>query len=318
MDLSLGASPLALGKAACYLGAMPELPEVEHARARLSRWTKGKRIEEIRSLDDLVIPDRDAFEGLRGLEVSRIDRRGKNVIAHFTGDEGPRALWFHLGMTGHLAQLPRSTALTETALPRFTRWALATRDSVIALTDMRRMAKGFAGTEEQVAAHLSDLGPEATDVTPASLTKVLDTALVVKAALMDQSRIAGLGNIHAAEALFLAKVHPERPARSLTAEEVARLSSGIREALSRAMIPETEELAYVNEGGPNIFFVYGHEDEPCQVCGTTIVREVTRGRSTFLCPACQPAGSEVKTSTKQASPKKVAKKVPPKKVAKKG
>ena len=296
---------------------MPELPEVEHARARLSRWTKGKRIEEIRSLDDLVIPDRDAFEALRGLEVSRLDRRGKNVVVHFVGGAGPRALWFHLGMTGHLSQLPRSTALTETALPRFTRWALSTKDSVVALTDMRRMAKGFAGTEEQVAAHLSDLGPEATDVTPASLAEVLDTALVVKAALMDQSRIAGLGNIHAAEALFLAKVHPERPARSLTAEEIARLSSGIREALSRAMVPETEELAYVNEGGPNIFFVYGHEGEPCQVCGTTIVREVTRGRSTFLCPTCQPAGSDVKAATTKAPAKKAPAKKATKKAAKK-
>lgn len=292
---------------------MPELPEVEHARARLSRWTKDQILEEVRSFDNLVVPDKDAFEALRGARVVRLDRRGKNVVVRFDGD---RALWFHLGMTGHLTQLPRSTALTETALPRFTRWALATKQSVIALTDMRRMAKAIAGTTKAIdEAQLSGLGPEATDITSESLAKVLDTALVLKAALMDQSRIAGLGNIHAAEALFLAKLHPERPSRSLTSEETARLAQGIRDALERAKIDENEELAYVNEGGPNIFFVYGHEDEPCQVCGTTIVREVTRGRSTFLCPTCQPmSGAPSKKAPAKASAAKApAKKAPTKK-----
>ncbi len=267
---------------------MPELPEVDHAARRLSRWTKGRVIEEARALDELVVADGDAFEALRGATVLEVMRRGKNAVVRLEQDGQPKALWFHLGMTGHLKQLPRSTALTEVALPKFSRFAIAVSDSVIALTDMRRMGRAAAGPREAIESkHLSGLGFEATESTPERLAVALDTAQVLKAALMDQARIAGLGNIHAAEALFLAKLHPERPSRSLSSTELSRLSDAIRQALDRAMVSEDEELAYVSEGGPNIFFVYGREGEPCSVCKTEIVREVTRGRSTFLCPTCQ-------------------------------
>jgi len=267
---------------------MPELPEVDHAVRRLSRWTKGQIIEEARALDELVVADGDAFEGLRGARVIEVVRRGKNGVVRLEQGGQDKALWFHLGMTGHLTSLPRSTPLTEVALPKFTRFAIAVKDSVVALTDMRRMGRAAAGLRTAIESkHLANLGFEATDSTPDQLSVALDTAQVLKAALMDQTRIAGLGNIHAAEALFLAKLHPERPARSLTGAELARLSDAIREALARAMVSEDEELAYIGEGGANIFFVYGREGEPCSTCKTEIVREVTRGRSTFLCPTCQ-------------------------------
>jgi formamidopyrimidine-DNA glycosylase len=283
---------------------MPELPEVDHAVRRLSRWTKGQIIEEARALDELVVADGDAFAGLRGATVIEIIRRGKNAVVRLDQGGEPKALWFHLGMTGHLKQLPRSTALTEVALPKFSRFAFAVKDSVVALTDMRRMGRAAAGPRAAIESkHLANLGFEATESTPDKLGVALDTAQVLKAALMDQARIAGLGNIHAAEALFLAKLHPERPARSLTGAELSRLSDAIREALTRAMVSEDEELAYIGEGGPNIFFVYGREGEPCSNCKTEIVREVTRGRSTFLCPECQ----AMKRLSASAAPKAPAK-----------
>lgn len=277
--------------------AMPELPEVDHAVRRLSRWTQGQIIEEARALDELVVPDGDAFEGLRGAKVIEVIRRGKNGVVRLEQGGQAKALWFHLGMTGHLTALPRSTALTEVALPKFSRFAIAVKDSVVTLTDMRRMGRAAAGPREAIESkHLANLGFEATESTPEKLSVAMDTAQVLKAALMDQARIAGLGNIHAAEALFLAKLHPERPARSLTSAELQRLSDAIGEALSRAMVSEDEELAYIGEGGANIFFVYGREREGCSVCKTEIVREVTRGRSTFLCPTCQPM-KRIGTST---------------------
>ena len=267
---------------------MPELPEVEYARARLSRWTAGARLLEVRSFDERVAPDREAFARIAGARVLEVTRRGKNLLVHLANSEESNALWIHLGMTGHLAKLTHGTPLTQRALPRFTRWALATPECVVALTDVRRFAKIVAAPLATIVAnHLSKLGPEADAVTAPSLARVLDTRLAVKAALMKQARLAGLGNIHAAEALFLAKIHPERAARSLSRPEVVRLATGIRDALARATIPENEELAYVSEGGPNPFFVYGREGEPCPKCRTAIARELVRGRSNYFCPKCQ-------------------------------
>jgi formamidopyrimidine-DNA glycosylase len=289
---------------------MPELPEVEYARSRLARWVRGAVIEAAHSFDELVVPDRAAFESLRGSRVVEVTRRGKNVVVELEDADGTeRALWFHLGMSGHLEELPRSTALELGSLPRFTRWVIATGAALVALRDGRRLGRAAAGLRGAIVdKHLKKLGPEATEVTSEMLERVLDTKKEVKVALMDQGRLAGLGNIHAAEALFLAKIHPERPARSIDAEERVRLATAIRAALARAMIPDTADLAYVNEGGENIFFVYGHKDEPCSVCGTPIARKELDGRSTYFCPGCQPRGRS--TTRKKPVKRPAAKKAP--------
>jgi len=265
---------------------MPELPEVEHARAQTERWLRGQRLDEARSFDALVVVDPEAFEGLRGATVEGVHRRGKHLLLRTTDG---RALWFHLGMTGHVHALPASGPIAEAALPRFSRWALRTPKLVVALTDPRRLGRAHAGPASAIeAAHLGRLGPEATAASSELLASVLDTRLPLKAALMDQARLAGLGNIHAAEALFLAGLHPERPSSSLRVAERERLAAAIREALERAVVPPEEDLVYVNEGGPNPFLVYGREGEPCTVCGGAIGRVTTAGRSTYFCPRCQP------------------------------
>jgi formamidopyrimidine-DNA glycosylase len=265
---------------------MPELPEVEHARARTDRWWRRERIEEARSFDALVVVDAEAFEALRGAIVEGVHRCGKHLLLRTTDG---RALWFHLGMTGHVQALPASGPIAEPALPRFTRWALRTPRRLVVLTDPRRLGRAHAGPVEAIEAeHVGRLGPEATDASPALLERILDTKLALKAALMDQARLAGLGNIHAAEALFLAGLHPERPSRSLRPAERERLAAAIREALARAAVPPDEDLVYVNEGGPNPFLVYGREGQPCTVCGAAIGRVTTAGRSTYFCPRCQP------------------------------
>lgn len=265
---------------------MPELPEVEHARARTDRWLRGQRLEEVRSFDALVVIDPEAFERLRGATVEGVHRRGKHLLLRTTDG---RALWFHLGMTGHVQALPASGPIAESALPRFTRWAIRTPTLVVALTDPRRLGRAHAGPGPAIEAlHLGRLGPEVTAASPELLASVLDTRLPLKAALMDQARLAGLGNIHAAEALFLAGLHPERPSSSLRSAERERLAAAIREALDRAVVPPEEDLVYVNEGGSNPFLVYGREGEPCTVCGGPVGRVTTAGRSTYFCPRCQP------------------------------
>lgn len=295
---------------------MPELPEVEHARARMDRVLRGARIEEARSFDDLVVMDQDAFGALAGATVEGVGRRGKHLL--LTTTDG-RALWFHLGMTGHMHALPARGPIAEPSLPRFSRWALRTPKHVVVLSDGRRLGRAHAGPAPAIEReHLGALGPEATEVTPALLAEILDTKLVLKAALMDQARLAGLGNIHAAEALFLAGLHPEREARTLNDAERERLAGAIQKALSRAMVSADEELVYVNEGGPNDFFVYGHEGEPCKVCGTAIGRVTTAGRSTYFCPKCQPSGEAgPMTAAPKKAAKKASKKPAPKKAPKK-
>jgi formamidopyrimidine-DNA glycosylase len=287
---------------------MPELPEVEHARGRLERWLRGARIEEARAFDTMVVPDGPEVTALAGATVANVRRRGKHVLVETTDGRG---LHLHLGMTGHVRAREGAGPIAEPSLPRFAKLALRVGGRIVVLTDARRLARVHAGPFATLEdKHFGKLGPEATEVTPELLLRVLDTKNVLKAALMDQARLAGLGNIHAAEAMFLARLHPERASRSIDAAERARLADGIREALRRATFSPDEDLVYANEGGPSDFFVYGRGGEPCDVCGSAIGNVTIDGRSTYFCPSCQP-----KRGAKAAGAKKPAAKKAPKKKA---
>ena len=131
----------------------------------------------------------------------------------------------------------------------------------------------------------------------------------LKVALMDQERLAGLGNIHAAEALFRARLHPARKPGSLSKAEWAALAKAIRDGIRFALDVEgdADEIDYVEEpGAENPFLVYGKAGEPCPVCGTTIESSEHGGRVTFFCPSCQPRGASHVPAKK--AKKKVAKK----------
>ena len=139
------------------------------------------------------------------------------------------------------------------------------------------------------------LGPDPL-LTPLSGLQLRDalghTRVPIKVALMDQRRLAGLGNIHAAEALWRARLHPGRPTRSLQLPEWNRLATAIRRGLAFALAAEDggeEEIAYVEEPGTeNPFKVYARAGEPCPRCGTSIRLLRQAGRRTDLCPVCQP------------------------------
>ena len=275
---------------------MPELPEVETAARNLRRWTAGRKVVEVVLLDrsavrrGLSTSARDAdpdgalvLEGAHGEVV--VLRRGKRLGLLIGGTP----FLAHLGMTGRFVR--------QDEPPRHARVELVLDDgSPIFFADARRFG-GFAtvsgSLEDAVGA---GLGPDALD-TPLdgpSLRQALDARGPLKPLLMDQARIAGLGNIHAAEALWWARLSPFAPGRSLTVESAAALAAAITRQLAFALDEVAgEEVTYLSDGAhvANPFQVYGREGRPCAACGTAVLRDVQAGRSTFWCPTCQPLGA---------------------------
>jgi len=272
--------------------AMPELPEVEHARRKLLKLS-GARIERAVTHDSHVLgaQRKAAFSrGVASRSIEKVERRGKSLLVHLSGGGG---LAMHLGMTGSLVVADRGAKKS-----RFARVTLDLgSDGAIHFDDPRKLGRLYAGdlADARRAAKHDRLGPDAVTIASAkALAARFEGARApIKTALLDQERIAGLGNIHAGEALFLARIHPSRIAGSITSREWQHLYAGIDETLDRALAEldhldaTGEPLVYVSAGGPNRFLVYDREGEPCPRCQTAIVREVQGGRSTYVCPHCQ-------------------------------
>lgn len=290
---------------------MPELPEVEHARQRLDGWCRDKRIERAEVLDAFVL-EGDAADwkaALVGRTVSGVARHGKLMIASLSQGH---AFSVHLGMTGHLSRVGE-----DDELPRFTRWWLGVERSRVCYVDARKIGRSVAGSAADVALRSGwdALGPDAAQIEDAAALRARmgKSSLPLKALLMDQQRLAGVGNIHAAEALFLARLHPDATLDQLGDEDWQRLLEGLGETFARAMVAmgDAQDVVYLSEGGDNPFFVYQREGQACQRCGSEITREVSRGRSTYLCPTCQapkkkPRPTKNKTAVKKTAAKKTA------------
>jgi len=269
---------------------MPELPEVEIARRNVARWMAGQRVLRARAAPSRIFRGAElaAFESISGA-LRSLERRGKYLLFRFERDQG---LLAHLGMTGKFVRRPTGEEV------RFSRahFELSDRFSVH-LADSRM----FGRIEPVRASALRDLtvvralglDPLADGLTPERLARAVGkTSLGIKVALMDQARVAGLGNIHAAEALFRAGIHPARKPASLSPAEWRTLSRAILDALVFALENQQgEEIQYVEEvGAGNVFHVYGHGDEPCPACSAPIQSFAQGGRTTYFCPRCQPAG----------------------------
>jgi formamidopyrimidine-DNA glycosylase len=271
---------------------MPELPEVEIARRNLSRWLQGRRV--VRAEADRTRIFRGArrarFSELTGC-LESLDRRGKYLLLTFEGDRG---LLAHLGMTGKFVRRP------EGQKEPHSRARLHLDDgTVIHFKDSRlfgRMEPAPAPRLRQLKA-IKALGrdPLADGLTAEQLREELGGSRQdLKVALMDQGRVAGLGNIYAAEALFRAGLHPARKPASLTPQEWERLARAIHETLRSALDQEQgEEPIYLEErGSENPFLVYGRAGEPCSKCRTTVQSFTQGGRTTHFCPKCQPLRSK--------------------------
>lgn len=270
---------------------MPELPEVEFAAHQLRRWMVGRRVVRFEAEASYVLRGASPRTIARSLESRRLEsvrRRGKYLVLAFEGGAG--AL-LHLGMTGKLVRRPAG------AEERYSRARFELDDGrAIHLRDPRKFGRLAAGRLREIERReeLSNLGPDAKEppVGPGVLAERLGrTRRPVKVALMDQSVLAGLGNLHAAEALYRAGISPRRLSDRLRSEEVARLADAIAETIAFALeqMPAGDaDLEYVEEpGAPNPFLVYDRAGEPCRRCGGAVRSFSQGGRTTFYCPRCQ-------------------------------
>jgi formamidopyrimidine-DNA glycosylase len=274
---------------------MPELPEVETVRAGIAPVLEGARIIHAAIDDPRLVrphgPEIVAAE-LVGERVQRVDRRGKYLIVRF---ESGRVLLIHLRMTGSLRH-GRSGTLADDPYRR----AVLRLDngSDVAYRDVRRFGTWELLEPDELRGYLaSRLGPEPLGTISAARLgqRLAGRRAPLKAALLDQRTVAGLGNIYVDEALWFARLNPLRPAGSLERDELRRLHRGIRKALRLGIERQGATLRdYARPDGENggmqeEFHVYGRDGEPCDRCGAPIAKTRVAGRGTHYCPRCQSA-----------------------------
>jgi formamidopyrimidine-DNA glycosylase len=272
---------------------MPELPEVETIRRQLAPLVEGRVLERL-EIDDPrwclpLAPEalRDAVEGRR---VERLGRRGKYLVWEL---EDEAFLLMHLRMTGTLLHDP-----PEGTLYGRVRFALDDGHE-LRFCDPRRfgtgeLALGAAALDEFFASRLG-IEPLGDGLDGRALRALArGRRAPVKAFLLDQRHIAGVGNIYADEALFRARIHPLRPAGTLTRAQCEALAGAVRDALGAglaaggATIDDFRHADGDHGAFQDEFLIHRREGEPCGECGTTVVKMVVGGRGTYVCERCQP------------------------------
>jgi formamidopyrimidine-DNA glycosylase len=274
---------------------MPELPEVETVRRRLEPALRGRRFEHVEILDSRLTRPVDPGEVAVELEAERVaalDRRGKYLVVRF---ESGRSLLIHFRMTGSLLHVRRGRP-PETD-PHLRAVVRLDDGSDVIYRDIRRFGTWLLVEPGETETYLAErLGgePLARAFTATRLAEVLrGRRAPVKAAVLDQRRLAGVGNIYADEALWRAGIDPRRPAGELGDEELRALHRGIRAALKVGIARQGATLRDYRtpDGDPgrmqHEFKVYGRAGEPCERCGHPIEKIRTAGRGTWYCPGCQ-------------------------------
>jgi len=272
---------------------MPELPEVETVvrtlRPRLlgasirAVWTSGKGLRMARPVD------RAALARLSiAAPITTVRRKGKYILIDL--GRAQAGILVHLGMTGRL----RVQAAAEPRAPHtHVVWSL-TGGRELRFVDARRFGWVAASRDVDGLPEMAGLGPDALAELDVDRLRVLLAAsgAPLKAFLLDQKRVAGLGNIYVCEALFRARLHPRTPARR-AAGRASQLLRGIRAALRIALANRgTTMRDFVDSEGRSgdnaaALLVYGREGKPCRICGEPVRRSPEAGRSTFYCPRCQ-------------------------------
>jgi len=273
---------------------MPELPEVETVRRRLEPLLVGRRFDRVEILDPRLTRPEDPAEvaaELEGERVEALERRGKYLVVRF---EGGRVLLIHLRMTGNLLHLPDGPGNPD---PH--RRAVVTLDngSDVVYRDVRRFGTWLLVEPGALDPYLAErLGGEPLDrsFTSKLLAGRLERRKApIKAALLDQRTLAGMGNIYVDEALWRARIHPLTPSRDIAREQIPALRRGIRQALDAGIARQGATLRdYRQPDGASgrmqhEFKVYGRAGEPCNRCGTPIEKIRVAGRGTYYCPSCQ-------------------------------
>jgi formamidopyrimidine-DNA glycosylase len=272
---------------------MPELPEVETVRTGLEPKLVGRRFEHVEILDSRLTRPVDPAEvaaELTGERVAAVGRRGKYLIFRF---ESGLVLLIHLRMTGTFAH-SRNGALSASHVRAVVR---LDDGSDVTYRDVRRFGTWLVLAADELEPYLAGrLGLEPLEgaFSAAKLAERLSGRRApVKAALLDQKTLAGVGNIYADEALWRARIDPRRPAGGLDSPETRALHRGIRRSLEAGIARQGATLRDYRTpdgaagGMQHEFKVYGRGGEPCPRCGTPIEKTRVGGRGTWFCPGCQ-------------------------------
>jgi formamidopyrimidine-DNA glycosylase len=268
---------------------VPELPEVETVRRELEPWLTHRTIVRARRADAPAGPKYAALERADGQRIQAVNRRGKFLLLPLSGGD---ELVIHLGMTGIVSPRPPIDHL------RVVVELSGKRRTTLYFQDARRFGRFLvvrAGRYESLPT-LDRMGPE--PLSPAFTATHLHAAFrssraPVKAFIMTQRPVAGVGNIYADEALWRARIHPMTPARALGLQKAAELHGAIVDVLSAAIDAQGTTIndyrtvngevgAYLSE-----LDAYGHEGEPCHRCGAKLRRIIVGQRSSCFCPRCQ-------------------------------
>jgi len=276
---------------------MPELPEVETVRTSLEPKLVGRRFEEVEILDSRLTRPVDPAEvaaELMGERVAAVGRRGKYLIVRF---ESGLVLLIHLRMTGTLAH-SQNGSVSGGASPSHVRAVVRLDDgSDVVYRDVRRFGTWIVLRADELDAYLAArLGREPLDRSFSAsklAERLTGRRAPIKAALLDQRTLAGVGNIYADEALWRARIDPRRAAGELDPAEIRALHRGLRRALEAGIARQGATLRdYRTPDGAagemqHEFRVYGRSGEPCPRCGTPIEKTRIGGRGTWFCPGCQ-------------------------------
>lgn len=289
---------------------MPELPEVETIRRGLEKRIIGLKIQQVSVLcEKSFIGDPDC---VLGRKVTALRRFGKALIIDLNDN---LSLMVHLRMTGQLIFDPISADRFAAGHPsenfvaslpnQQTRVVIEFDAGTLYFNDQRKFGfiKLIATNEVEEDSFIKKLAKEPWQMTPEEFYEKLQKHQnsLIKAVILDQSVIAGLGNIYADESLFMSHVHPERRAGSLTKAEATKLLESAREVMTRSIESGGSTMAtYVRADGSRGNYlekfaqVFRREGQPCPKCGTEIIKTRVAGRGTHICPTCQPAPKDAK------------------------
>jgi len=272
---------------------MPELPEVETVANGVDARVRGQRIDSVwlsRYKEPFKTSRSEMAEALPGLRIERVYREGKHIVFDLSGTEGGAVQWVvHLGMTGRLL-----VSAAELPLAKHTHAALGlSSGQELRFVDARRFGR-LALVRVENGAGFRGPGHEPLSIAPEDFVALFrGRTLTIKAALLNQTLLHGVGNIYADESLFRAGIRPTRAAGRLSRARLVRLHGALQEILRKAIeLGGSSVSDYVDADGVAGFFqlehrVYMRTGEPCLVCGRPIHRIVLAGRGTHFCLHCQ-------------------------------
>lgn len=288
---------------------MPELPEVETVVRGLAPHVIGRTIQDVDvRYPGCLLPadgksrlnrgDAGAFRAATiGRKILNVRRRAKNIVLDLSpGENGPLHLLAHLKMSGAL-WVPPQTALADAEADTHTHLLFALSGSVhMHFRDPRKFGYVLALTPQELEDRLKSLGPEPLELSPQAFAKrAAGRRRQIKGLLLDQSFIAGVGNIYADEACHRAGIRPDARVEKLSSARLAKLHQAMQDVLAKAIAENGSTFRdYVNAHGEagafqNLFLVYGRAGKPCLGCGHTLASAAVAGRTTVYCPQCQKA-----------------------------